>query len=133
MTFAAIISPPPSVPAILSQVSMQRRLHVRSYYHTCIIQTDANSPNIAIQHSLILFSAHYAFVINDVIPANSQYKWLDMSGAGLWGDIDPVTGFLYEPRPFVDRVCDFEAPATGEQVVVVIDSWGSYDRHVYCK
>ena len=82
----------------------------------------------------ISFSAHYAFVINDAIPTNSEYKWLDMRGAGLGrGDVDSATGFAYEPRPFIDRVCDFDAPVSGQQVAVVIDSWGRYDRHVYCK
>ena len=57
-----------------------------------------------------------------------------MRGTGLGcGDVDPSTGFAYEPWPFIDRVCDFDAPASGQQVAVVIDSWGRYDRQVYCK
>ena len=76
---------------------------------------------------------YHGFVINDFVPKFSQYKWLDMSARHGDGNLDPTTGFLYEPAPYVDRVCEFQEAKPGRQVAIVTNKWGRYSYTVDCK
>lgn len=82
---------------------------------------------------LLYLSGYHGFVINDVIPKFSQYKWLDMQASMDEGDRDATTGFVYEPSPYVDRKCDFRPCEAGSEVAVVTNSWGDYSCDVTCK
>ena len=79
-------------------------------------------------------SGCFALVINDPIPNLSQYKWLDISATAT-GDKDPATGYIYEPRRFIDRICDFPEndDSKGTQIMVITQVWGDYGFNIECK
>ena len=58
---------------------------------------------------------------------------VELDDVTLIGDVDVSTEFVYEPRPFVDRRCDFRPPVFGEEAVVIAEQWGDYDRRTYCE
>ena len=56
-----------------------------------------------------------------------------MQGCAGEGNQDPSTGFVYEPDPYLDRVCEFADSKNEKQVSIVNNSWGDYAYNVECK
>ena len=78
------------------------------------------------------FKGRYAFLVNDFIPKEAQYKWLNMNGVTITGDVDPATGYHYEPDPFIDRGVG-DVGAVPGNIVFVFNTWGNYTRHIQSK
>ena len=81
----------------------------------------------------LFVSGCYATLINADISPRTKYKWLAMAGSAGEGNEDPSTGFVYEPAPYLDRVCEFADGKNAQQVAVVNNSWGNYAYNVECK
>lgn len=81
----------------------------------------------------MLFIDKYALVVNNHIPEDSEYKWLDMSDVGIPGDIDPHTKYSYEPKPYIDRPITFRTPKPGKELAIVMNRWGDYSSKISCK
>lgn len=82
------------------------------------------------KRSVKISQYHYALVVNNPIPPGTQYKWLDISGRGIPGDIDPRTRYSYEPMPYVDRPVTFRTPVPNKEIAIVMDRWGDYRSKV---